>query len=191
MLFDVVDSLKMVATVGDIRVLTPDAEVETALRTRYTDVATMRDPNCGDLNTALSHAIQVLEQQGISRVLIIPADLPMVQSQDLEHVLETPPDRSMGIAHDKTGEGTNLLLLNPPSIVDLHFGARSFAAHVEEARRRKIRYRVFDMPSLLWDLDCPEDMQTFLSRESNTGTYRELLRLRVDRRILSLPLGCR
>lgn len=183
MLFDVVRSLKKVPAIGDIRVLTSDPEVETALRARHPDVQTMRDPDRGGLNGALTHAVRALKQEGVSRVLIVPADVPMVEPRDVNEVLNSTHGLSLGIAHDKTGEGTNLLFLSPPSIVDLHFGPRSFEEHVTEARRKGIGYRVFSPPSLLCDVDDPQDIRVLLSRGSSTETYRDLLKLRIDERI--------
>ena len=185
MLVDVLTGLRQVSDIGDIRVLTPDAEVGAALRARHIDAAAMRDAGGGGLNEALSHAVGVLEREGVSRMLIIPADLPMIEVHDIREVVETARGVPMGIAHDKTGEGTNLLFLSPPSSIDLHFGPRSFARHLADARRRGICYRVFSAPSLLWDIDSPRDMRILLSRGAGTNTHRELLRLRVDERIAS------
>lgn len=188
MLFDVVAGLKQVPSLGDIRVLTSDTGVEAALRVRHADVAAMRDPAAGTLNGALTHAIGILEREGVSRVLIVPADLPLVEPGDIGEVLATGRGIAMAIAHDKTGEGTNLLLLRPPSVVELRFGPRSFARHVHQARRKGIGYRVFSNPSLLWDLDGPQDVPAFLSRGPQTETGRELLRLGIRERIACRPL---
>jgi len=183
MLFDVLAAVRDVTGIAEVRVLTPDAEVAAAVRQRCPGVGVLREPDCGSLNRALEFAVQTLEPQRVSRLLIVPADLPMVRARDVETILAAADGVPVAIAHDKSGRGTNLLLLSPPSVIRMHFGEHSLADHVNEARRRDLPYRVFATPSVLWDLDRPRDLHVLLAQGAHTQTGQELLRLRVAERM--------
>jgi len=185
MLFDVIGGLRKVPEIEDIHVLTPDPEVERSVRTRYPDVKIMPDPGTGGLNNALTNAVRTLKQEGVSRLLIIPADLPMLDPDDISSILKSTRGIAMGIAHDEAGEGTNLLFLSPPSIMDPRFGPRSFAEHVAQARRMGISCRIFSAPSLLCDVDEPRDVRVLLSHGTGTEACCNLVELRIDERMSS------
>jgi 2-phospho-L-lactate guanylyltransferase len=111
------------------------------------------------LNRALARAVKAAVRRGADAVLIIPADLPLLKKEDIVSALKrTGKPPLLRIAPDRTGSGTNLLLVAPPGLIRFAFGDRSYPRHVAAARRAGARVSEVRRISLAEDLDCPEDL---------------------------------
>jgi 2-phospho-L-lactate guanylyltransferase len=185
MLLDVLDNLENVTYIEKIYIVTPDDHVEAVVHAHYKNVHTILETECSSLNNSLHYATCYLEQYDISRILIIPGDLPLVKTGEIERILYEAGNTSMTIVPDKTFYGTNLLLLKPPSIIQLSFGPNSYHAHIRQAREKGISYKVYLTDCLLWDIDCPGDISPFIYRGYGTRTYREIFELGINDRIQS------
>jgi 2-phospho-L-lactate/phosphoenolpyruvate guanylyltransferase len=128
---------------------------------RAAGVATLREARPFTLNAALTQARDLAARQGADSVLILPADLPLVQTADITTLLNTArrrPDRPlMAICGDETQQGTNALLLTPPAPFTFQFGPGSFARHLDEAEENGRIVRVVNGRSLQFDLDTEAD----------------------------------
>jgi len=82
------------------------------------------------LNAALAQAAASLR----GAMLVLPLDLPLLDSSALRALARRRPGRAAAIAPDRAGRGTNALLLQPPNLIECRFGPDSFAAHVEALR---------------------------------------------------------
>lgn len=108
-----------------------------------------------------------LKRSGREAVLIIPADLPLVRSADIEEVLAQIPDKSslpfalLVPSHDRLG--TNALLLAPPDIIKLRFGYDSFSYHVSQVSAQGLPIRFVENERMALDIDEPKDLERFLS----------------------------
>ena len=108
--------------VGDIRTVSilspvsPDSDA----KTRW-----LADQGRG-LNPEIADAIGKLDA---ARVLIIHADLPKLEAEDIRALITASQNHDVAIAPDKAGTGTNALLLNPKAGFQFAFGPGSFAAH--------------------------------------------------------------
>jgi 2-phospho-L-lactate/phosphoenolpyruvate guanylyltransferase len=123
--------------------------------------ATLREERPFALNTAVTQARDQAVRQGAAGVLILPADLPLLQTADIVAVLEAarsqPNTPLMVICGDETQQGTNALLLTPPAPFTFHFGPGSFARHLREAKENGRLVRVVNGRSLQFDLDTEAD----------------------------------
>lgn len=132
---------------------------------------------------AVDFARLELKRLGHEAVLIIPGDLPLVRSADIEEVLAQIPDgASLPFAllvpsHDRMG--TNALLLAPPDIIKLRFGYDSFSYHVSQVSAQGLPVRWMENERIALDIDEPKDLQQFLSfgfeGGESTRTARALL----------------
>jgi GTP:adenosylcobinamide-phosphate guanylyltransferase len=92
-------------------------------------------------------------------VLIVPADLPLINSLDIESIIEmgeNPP--VVVISPDRHRRGTNALLVSPPNLLQYQFGEDSFQKHSNQALQVGARLEICDRPALALDLDLPEDL---------------------------------
>jgi 2-phospho-L-lactate guanylyltransferase len=117
----------------------------------------VRDP--GSLNGALLNGIRWALEVGADRLLILPADLPTLEVDDVERLLETadtPP--SIVIAPTQDG-GTGALLLSPPDAISPSYGQRSFARHICLAHETAVRVVTVERPGFRRDLDTVDDLR--------------------------------
>jgi 2-phospho-L-lactate/phosphoenolpyruvate guanylyltransferase len=121
---------------------------------------TVREDGQPHLNTALKRATIVAKVYATRGVLVLPADLPLLNREDVLTLLERakqPP--VVVIAPDRHGKGTNALLMSPAGLIEYDFGDDSFQRHCERARQAGARLEVVELPSLGLDLDLPEDLE--------------------------------
>jgi 2-phospho-L-lactate/phosphoenolpyruvate guanylyltransferase len=145
--------------VSQVIVVSGDEAVLAQARAAGAD--TLREERPFSLNTAVSLARDRAVQQGADRILILPADLPLVQTADIVAVLDSvrsqPARPLMVICGDETEQGTNALLLDPPAPFAFHYGPGSFARHCAEAEENGRVVWVVNGRSLQFDLDTEAD----------------------------------
>lgn len=120
---------------------------------------TIQEESTPQLNTALTRATILAQVYSTEGVLILPADLPLVQPDDIQqiiHLAEKPP--VMVIAPDRRRDGTNCLLVNPAGLIRYAFGPESFEKHCELARKAGARLEIVENQAIGLDLDLPEDL---------------------------------
>ena len=116
---------------------------------------------------AVDFARGELKQLGREAVLIIPGDMPLVRSADIEEVLAQVPEAAsfpfalLVPSHDRMG--TNALLLAPPDIIKLRFGHDSFTYHMSQVSAQGLPLRFIENERLALDIDEPKDLERFLS----------------------------
>jgi 2-phospho-L-lactate guanylyltransferase len=111
------------------------------------------------LNRALARAAREAVRRGAEAILILPADLPLLEKRDIAAALKgagRPP--FLRIAPDRAGVGTNLLFMAPPGLIRFSFGDRSYRRHIHAARKAGAKIFEIHRASLAEDLDRPEDL---------------------------------
>ncbi len=127
---------------------------------------TIQEDGSSDLNTALRRATVLAQLYTAQQVLIIPDDLPLIDSESLRCFIEQgshPPH--IVIAPDRRRAGTNGLLVNPAGLIDYRFGPGSFQKHIDQAKRYNIPVEICEYTSLALDLDVPEDLELLREME--------------------------
>ncbi len=120
---------------------------------------TVQETGEPDLNTALQRATVVARQYTLRGVLILPADLPLLERAHIETILQHDPGPpAVIIVPDRNRRGTNALLVVPPGLLDYQFGRNSFKRHCVQARKKGAQVVEVQIPSLALDLDLPEDL---------------------------------
>jgi 2-phospho-L-lactate/phosphoenolpyruvate guanylyltransferase len=151
------------AGVEDVCVVSPDRMVLEEAKRRG---ATPLIQESRGLNPALEEGRRRALELGASTLLVLPADLPLLDAGDVRAVLQEAGEApSAVISPDGGRSGTNALLIQPPDVLPFAFGADSFEAHLGAARRRSLDVRICQRPHLAFDLDTAED----LARLRETG----------------------
>jgi 2-phospho-L-lactate/phosphoenolpyruvate guanylyltransferase len=97
---------------------------------------------------------------GYDRALLVPGDTPLIDALELDNLIANAAlcDVDVIIVPDRHGVGTNAVLLDPASPFQPQFGPGSRERHEDQARRRGLTRSVVETPSLLLDIDTPEDL---------------------------------
>ena len=129
-------------------------------------------------------ASRICEQRGVTALLRLPLDVPLVQASDIDDLLAVEcEDRALVIVPSRDGTGTNAILRTPPTLFPSHFGRGSFAKHVGEADRIGARVIFRRSTRLEMDVDDETDLRALLEYDlSGTETGRWLRESGVEAR---------
>ena len=166
MFSDVLTSLRHVSGLEGVLVVTRDREAEAIALGRRVPV--LRDAEQEGQSQAASIGISHALAAGYERVLLVPGDTPLLDPREVAGLLEQ--ESSVAIVPDRHGTGTNALLLSPPGAIAPSFGPGSFARHVEAAHAVGVAAAVEQVPTLMLDVDTPDDLAELASAlESRRG----------------------
>jgi 2-phospho-L-lactate guanylyltransferase len=127
----------------------------------------VREPRQGGLNAALRAARDAAIEAGATCVLMLPADLPLLEVAALDRLLDGA-DAALAagngrplvvVAPADARGGTNALLVSPPTLVEPSFGEASLEAHLRAAARAEATVQLVIDPQLGFDLDTPDDLE--------------------------------
>ena len=136
--------------------------------------ATYIEEETKGLNKAVSSSIEWSIKRGAEAVLILPADIPLLSSGDIDKIIELAKDaKSALILSPSRNEGTNALLLKPPNLIPVTYGPESLKKHIEYGRNKDAFVKLQYLSSVAFDIDSQEDLQE-LSKSSSTTLSAQL-----------------
>ena len=129
-------------------------------------------------------ASRLCELRGVTGLLRVPLDVPLVQAADIDDLLAVECEApALVIVPSRDGMGTNAILRMPPALFPSHFGMGSFAKHVGEAERIGARVIFRRNTRLEMDVDDEADLRVLLKNDlSGTETARWLRESGVETR---------
>jgi 2-phospho-L-lactate guanylyltransferase len=153
-------TIQVLSTIDEIEnVLVISRDTEALALARNLGARTVQENGSPGLNTALTRAVEIAKSYGTSGILVIPADLPRLDAEDIRKILvhrNDPP--VVVIAPDRKKVGTNALFVCPPDLIEFKYGIGSFKKHSQAAVEAGARLEICDLASLELDLDEPEDL---------------------------------
>jgi 2-phospho-L-lactate guanylyltransferase len=158
-----VHTLTILAQVPEIDktlVISPDAWVLATARQQGAE--SLVETAVHGLNPAVTQATRFAADSGATAVLILPADLPFIERQDVAiMVKERRNEPHVVICSDDQANGTNALLISPPNNFTLRYGPGSFQQHLQEARKRGRTISIIHDSNLQFDLDTETDWHKY------------------------------
>jgi 2-phospho-L-lactate guanylyltransferase len=170
MLQDVLAALQNVDELSGILVVSGDSHAREIAGAH--GAGTIDEPFENGPNAAIRLALPVLRATRADAMIIVPADVPQIEPNELRPVLRALSGASVALVPAARDGGTNLLGCSPVDIIDPCFGPNSFAKHMNAAERIGVEPRVFTCDSLAVDIDRPRDILEFRAwRETRAGAY--------------------
>jgi 2-phospho-L-lactate guanylyltransferase len=167
---DVLETLAHWKRRPPVTVVTSDAYAsDLALRLTFEVIAD--DANPGETG-AIEMATALCRDQGATYTLVIPADIPLLDSSELDRVMESAPPRGSVLVPDAAGRGTNAALRSPADLFPLRFGNDSFLPHQAAARATGLPCVVLELPGIALDVDRPEDLQALTAAGGERRSQR-------------------
>jgi len=156
MLTDVAEAIAAYA--GDqVAIATSDPfAIELARQHRFEII---RDESNLSETDAIEMATRVCEARGVESTLVIPGDIPLIESGDIRAIYEASPDTGAVLVPSNDKRGTNAVLRRPASLFPLRFGNDSFLPHLSAAIATNNSCVVLSIPGIGLDIDTPEDLR--------------------------------
>lgn len=121
---------------------------------------------------------------GFASQCVVPADMGCVDPADIASLLNQPRPNPSVILCPATGDdGTNAILTTPPDVMAFRFGERSFPDYQARADQQNVPCAILRLPSLVLDLDTPDDLRTFLERHHDQPAAELLRQWNVHRKL--------
>ncbi|MGC1616382.1 MAG: 2-phospho-L-lactate guanylyltransferase [Candidatus Acidiferrum sp.] len=121
-------------------------------------------------------ASRLCAERGVTALLRLPLDLPLVQPGDIDDLLAAEcAAPAVVMVPSRDGTGTNAILRTPPALFPSHFGPDSFAKHFQEARRARAAIIIRRNFRLEMDVDDEADLRELLRHDlTHTATGKWL-----------------
>ena len=137
------------------------------------------------LSASVEQAGKWLVKHGQRGMLIIPGDVPLVSSSEIDEIIKSHRgDKALTIAPDAAKDGTNALCVSPIQLIKFSFGKASFAKHIASAEQLNLAPTVVNLSGLALDIDNPLDLQILLSFDNETETLAYLADSGIARKVL-------
>ena len=175
MLADVLSAVRQAPSLSRTAVVSPDERVLSFANLHGAE--SIAEPGL-ELNEALKLAIRHAISKDVNSVLIVPADLPLLKSVDIENLIAMASAQKDVVIAPSKANGTNALFLRPPDIIDLRFGGESFPLHVKEALRAGVKPRIYRSLTVALDIDEVLDLASIEAHGAGTRAHDFLKSIR-------------
>lgn len=127
------------------------------------------------LNSAIRQAQEYICRHGSGRILILPSDLPLMTSNDLESLINLADGKQqLVIVPDHFNSGTNALLLSEPELIEPCFGSGSFRKHTRQALEKNAELVVYLNENIQWDLDTSLELYRIINTQTELTPLSQL-----------------
>jgi 2-phospho-L-lactate/phosphoenolpyruvate guanylyltransferase len=170
MLHDVLSALHAWKSGTTVALVTSDPfAVELA---RHYDFEVIPDPDNPGETGAIEMATRICEARGVDSTLVIPADIPLIQSWELEEIMKQAPAEGSVLVPAADGRGTNAAFRRPAALFPLRFGNDSFKPHCAAAQAVNKPCIVLNLRGIAIDVDGPSDLERLISLPGETRAQR-------------------
>ncbi len=164
MVEDVLTAVEACVHIDSIVVVTDDQAVADLARGFGAQIRP--EPDVPGLIEAVTQTGQQLALEGVTTMVFLPGDVPLVTAEELEVVLEgfgTGPDPEFLIVPASDLGGSNCVAVSPPDCMNFGFGIDSFRKHLDIARGLGLTPVVAKLPGIGLDIDTPADLRTLIA----------------------------
>jgi len=136
-------------------------------------------------SASIDWASRQLHERGFDAVMRLPADVPLVRSEDINGLLSIKLLAPAALLVPSfEGTGTNCIIRTPADLFPSRFGQNSLSLHKEEAQRVGVECIVVTNERIALDIDEPQDIAMFLQQGQGTASYHLLEEMRITERLI-------
>jgi 2-phospho-L-lactate guanylyltransferase len=131
------------------------------------------DPS--SLNLAISKAQKYVGDAGGGRLMVLPSDLPLMTSKDLNELIRLADgELKLVIVPDHYQSGTNALIMSESDLISPSFGSGSFRKHTRQAMEKNAELVVYLNKNIQWDLDTSLELYRIINIQSELNIFSQL-----------------
>jgi 2-phospho-L-lactate guanylyltransferase len=166
MLFDVLETVANWKDRPEVAVVTSDPfAIQLAHQFHFSVIPDHANRSQTD---AIEMATRFCEARGIDSTLVIPGDIPLIQSWELEKILQSAPAQGSVLVRAADGRGTNAIYRRPAGLFPARFGNDSFEPHYAAAQATGKPCAVLALPGIALDIDTPSDLRALAAAPGKT-----------------------
>ena len=179
MLKDTLQILSVVHSLSQVITVSADKRVR-EIAVKYGANFLLEEKERG-VNSAVALADSYCMKKAADATMVIPHDLPLLDSTDISKACELAENESrcIVICPSLRYDGTNMLLRKPPSIIATFYDADSYNMHVKAAIRLGIPVKRLFSKALMHDIDTPEDALEVMKEETVTARSLEFIKSKI------------
>lgn len=156
----------------NVFLVTGDAAAQSLAREFGFDV--IEDLRNESETAAIEMATAWCEDRGYDTTVVIPGDIPLVTSAELNAVLNAAPAEGALFVPAYDRRGSNCVVRRPANLIPLRFGNDSFLPHCEAVRQTGKPLVILELPGIGLDIDQPHELDLLLQRDGDTHAQRLL-----------------
>ena len=172
MLRDVMNATAGVSDRLDAFLVTGDSQAQ-ALAATF-NFGVIEDTRNESETAAIEMATAWCESEGYDTTVVVPGDIPLITSDELNQVLDAAPVEGAVFVPAYDRRGSNCILRRPASLIPLNFGNDSFLPHCEAMQKTGKPLVILELPGIGLDIDNPHELELLVHREGNTHAQRLL-----------------
>ncbi len=140
-----------------------------------------------DNNSGETHAIALATSESKTRgaiyTLVIPADIPLTSTEELQAIAEAAPSSGSVLVPDAAGRGTNAALRSPADLFSLHFGNDSYLPHLAAAKATGLPCVTLQLPGIARDIDRRDDLLALAEADGDRQSQKLVRSWKVEERV--------
>jgi 2-phospho-L-lactate guanylyltransferase len=180
MLRDVMTAAAGIKGRSDLALVSGDRKAQAIAK--ELDFVVIEDSRNESETAAIEMATAWCETQNYDTTVVVPADIPLVASDELHRVLDAAPAEGAVLVPAYDRRGSNCILRRPGSIIPLRFGNDSFLPHCEAVNKTGKELIILEMPGIGLDIDNPHELEMLVQRDGQTRAQRLLRSWRFEPR---------
>lgn len=136
------------------------------------------DENEQGVNNAVSMADRYLLENHFDMSIVLPQDIPFIQTQDIDFMLRfvMPPSFAI-IVPSRRFDGTNALVRMPVDLMGTHYDENSYKKHMNTAKKLTPNTSLVFVQRIMWDVDCNEDLEFLLQQNVKTDICAKIRKI--------------
>jgi 2-phospho-L-lactate guanylyltransferase len=170
MLLDVFETLDKCKSYGEVGIVSSDPFAIRIARQFHFSV--IPDNVNRSETDAIEMATRFCESQGVDHTLVIPGDIPLIQSWEVETILQSAPEEGSVLVRAADGRGTNAIFRRPAGLFPARFGNDSFEPHHASAQATGKPCILLSLPGIALDVDTPSDLRALAAAPGETRSQR-------------------
>jgi|TARA_B100001750_G_scaffold21764_1_gene14637 2-phospho-L-lactate guanylyltransferase len=140
--------------------------------TKTTKINYLKENNENGVNSAVELGNKYFINKDFDATIVIPADVPLLNIDILKKLINNILDHEIIISPSVNKNGTNILFRRPPDIIKTSYDENSYHNHLNNVKKKNLKYYIIENESLMLDLDHPQDLKTIYKKLKSSRTKK-------------------